>query len=328
MSMTKLRVFISAEFFNLREVRSELFRFIYDRGYEPVEHETSTIGWKAERSSAHSIEPDLERCHMLVHIIGGRLPTENQRQLETAITCNDIAMAQQLGKQVYIFVERDVLSEYRTWQLNKETHGVQYKSVDDVRVFQQIHEVFTLSGNVAVFAFTTARDIIEALNAHLAGLLIRCLSREGVASGLKSGSERAYKLVFICHAKEDKAHARMLSRQLSLMGFDTWLDEERLLPGQDWEREIEIALKSAFAVIVCLSRGSVSKTGYVQRELRFALEAALRMPPGAIFIIPCLIDSVGLPDNISHWHAVDLSSPEALQKIERALDAGRATVKA
>ena len=56
---------------------------------------------------------------------------------------------------------------------------------------------------------------------------------------------------------------------------DPWLDEEKLLPGQDWNLEIEKAVETADAVIVSISSKSVSREGCVQRELRHALDIAL-----------------------------------------------------
>jgi hypothetical protein len=53
------------------------------------------------------------------------------------------------------------------------------------------------------------------------------------------------------------------------------MDEEKLLPGQDWGMEIERTVKAADAVIVCLSNNSVSEEGSKQRELKFALDIAL-----------------------------------------------------
>lgn len=73
--------------------------------------------------------------------------------------------------------------------------------------------------------------------------------------------------VFLCHSKDDKAKVRELYRRLVADGFDAWLDEEKLLPGQDWDLEIPNAVRAADVVIVCLSNGSVTKAGYVQNEI-------------------------------------------------------------
>jgi hypothetical protein len=102
--------------------------------------------------------------------------------------------------------------------------------------------------------------------------------------------------VFLCHASQDKPIVRELyQRLLSEDWIDPWLDEEKLLPGHDWDREIEKAVETADVVIVCLSNQSVTKEGYVQRELRFALDIALQKPDGTIFIIPLKLDDCESP---------------------------------
>src|SRR5215203_3450568 len=73
-------------------------------------------------------------------------------------------------------------------------------------------------------------------------------------------------LVFLSHASQDKAQVRELCVQLRKDGFDPWLDEERLLPGMNWDIEIEKALRASDALLLCFSELSVSKEGYIQRE--------------------------------------------------------------
>jgi len=46
--------------------------------------------------------------------------------------------------------------------------------------------------------------------------------------------------IFLCYAKEDKARVRKVYHRLrAIDGFEPWLDEEDLLPGQDWDYEIK-----------------------------------------------------------------------------------------
>ena len=92
--------------------------------------------------------------------------------------------------------------------------------------------------------------------------------------------------VFLCHSKEDKAKVRRLYHRLSNDGFDAWLDDEKLMPGQEWEIEISKAVQAADIVIVCLSNNSVTKAGYIQREIRMALDIADEQPEGTVFLIP------------------------------------------
>src|SRR5580704_6025482 len=48
--------------------------------------------------------------------------------------------------------------------------------------------------------------------------------------------------VFIAYVKEDADHARRLYHALDNLGFSPWMDEKKLLPGQNWPRAIESAM--------------------------------------------------------------------------------------
>jgi len=79
--------------------------------------------------------------------------------------------------------------------------------------------------------------------------------------------------VFISYAREDLPAARRLFGDLAAIGVQPWLDQECLLPGQHWEREIHTALRGADFAVVLLSTRQVEKRGYVQREIRKALKS-------------------------------------------------------
>jgi len=92
--------------------------------------------------------------------------------------------------------------------------------------------------------------------------------------------------VFLCHSKDDKFKVRKLYKRLTADGFDAWLDEEKLMPGQDWNLEIQKAVRNSDTVVVFLSNSSTTKEGYIQKEIRFALDIADEKPEGTIFLIP------------------------------------------
>ena len=50
-------------------------------------------------------------------------------------------------KQVYIFIDKNVLSEYETYQLNKDKEDIKYKFVDNIKIYQFIEEVKNLNSN-------------------------------------------------------------------------------------------------------------------------------------------------------------------------------------
>jgi formylglycine-generating enzyme required for sulfatase activity len=127
--------------------------------------------------------------------------------------------------------------------------------------------------------------------------------------------------IFLCHASGDKPAVRDLYRRLRAEGFDPWLDEEKLLPGQDWQLEIAQAIRSSDAVIVCLSTRAVTKRGYVQKEIRYALDVADEQPEGAIFLIPLRLEDCDVPHRLQRWHWVDLFHDEGYNRLLRALRA-------
>lgn len=112
--------------------------------------------------------------------------------------------------------------------------------------------------------------------------------------------------VFFCHASEDKPQVRKLYKQLTKDGIDIWFDEERLLPGQDWDLEISRALRSAHAIIVCLSNQFVNKEGYVQKEIKKAFAIAEEKPDGELFIIPVRLEDFPVPERFSSIQYVDI----------------------
>jgi hypothetical protein len=116
-------------------------------------------------------------------------------------------------------------------------------------------------------------------------------------------SSNTKRRVFLCHASEDKVQVRRAYEQLKKAGFDPWLDEKDLLPGQNWEEEIPRALKVSAAVLVFLSKTSVSKRGYVQREFRIAFDTLQEIPHSQVFVIPVKLDDCEVPELFRslHW---------------------------
>lgn len=128
--------------------------------------------------------------------------------------------------------------------------------------------------------------------------------------------------VFLCHSSGDKKQVAELHRRLTADGVSCWFDEENLLPGQDWDLEIGKAIRRSRFVLACLSRSSVAKRGYVQKELRRALDVADEQPEGSIFLIPVLLESCEVPERLQRLHRVDLSAPDGYDRLVRALRAG------
>jgi len=97
------------------------------------------------------------------------------------------------------------------------------------------------------------------------------------------------------------------------------MDEFDLVPGQDWELEIHQNIRNSDYFIACLSNNSVSKRGYVQKELRQALTVLDEFPEGKIFIIPIRLDDCSVPDFLAKKQWLDWSRSDAKDKLLEAL---------
>jgi hypothetical protein len=127
--------------------------------------------------------------------------------------------------------------------------------------------------------------------------------------------------VFLSYAREDLPRVTPFYDRLRQDGFDPWFDKANLKPGQEWRGEISNAIRSSDAVIVFLSRRSTTKEGFVQKEIRQALDVADEKPPGTVFLIPALIEQCVLPDRLSSLHAVSLSDEGAYEALIDSLSA-------
>ena len=174
-AMAKPRVFVSSTFYDLRQVREDLDRFISGLGYEAVLHEAGDVAYGKDSPPEGYVHREIEMCDILICVIGGRYGTESQQQPGSSITQLELSTAIENQVQVFIFIEQDVYSEYRTYSINKETADIKYQFVDDPRVYEFIESVYRLPRNNPITSFQTASDIIEYLRNQWAGLFQRFL---------------------------------------------------------------------------------------------------------------------------------------------------------
>jgi hypothetical protein len=127
---------------------------------------------------------------------------------------------------------------------------------------------------------------------------------------------------FISYAREDRAVALQLYRDLSKVGAEPWIDVEDLLGGQEWKRAITDAISESSHFLALISAKSVSKHGFVQKELRQALDLLDTFPPGDVFVIPVRLDeSQPRHERLTELQWVDMfpEYQDGLRKLLRSL---------
>lgn len=117
-------------------------------------------------------------------------------------------------------------------------------------------------------------------------------------------------LVFLSYAKEDLRAVQQIYIRLKLAGLSPWMDKpppphelEGIPFGADWDQVLKDKIKRAAVVLAFLSRTSVEKMGYVQREFRSALSLQAQRPSSSVYLVPTLLEQCDPPaytvENIS-----------------------------
>jgi len=124
--------------------------------------------------------------------------------------------------------------------------------------------------------------------------------------------------IVLAYSLEDKPAALDISRRLRVEGFDPWLDEEKLLPGQNWEIEIQKAVSSSDAIAVCLSKKAV-KEGFVQTEIKYVIDEAYKLPREKTLIFSLKLEDCDIPGELSRWQWVNLFEDRGFERMLRLL---------
>lgn len=174
--MARPRIFLSSTFYDLRQVRTDIDLFIDNLGYEIIRNEEGEIPYGKEEALEEYCYKEIKSIDILVSIIGGRFGTESKRG-NSSISQLELKTALKENKQVYIFIEKNVLAEYETYLLNKDG-SINYRYADDIRIYQFIEEIKGLPNNNNIKGFETANEITKYLKEQFAGLFQRFLEEQ------------------------------------------------------------------------------------------------------------------------------------------------------
>jgi hypothetical protein len=109
---------------------------------------------------------------------------------------------------------------------------------------------------------------------------------------------------------------------LSADGFEPWMDTRSLLPGEQWPAVIHNAISRCDFFILCLSSHSADRRGFLQKEIRQALDILDEMLDTDIFLIPVLLEECTVPARLQHLHWLTLSYPQGYDRLCTAIREG------
>lgn len=126
--------------------------------------------------------------------------------------------------------------------------------------------------------------------------------------------------IFLSYASPDYERVHEYYTALVADGLDPWLDKQKLVAGQNWDFEIKRALARADIIVVFLSENSISRRGYIQKEIRIALDQAQSKLHEDIYVVPVMLDAVPIPPQLEAIHVVGAASEDPYKQLSTAID--------
>ncbi|MES2405824.1 MAG: TIR domain-containing protein [Pseudomonadota bacterium] len=126
--------------------------------------------------------------------------------------------------------------------------------------------------------------------------------------------------IFISYATPDRERVLPYYSWLKENGLDVWIDCHSIKPGQNWDFEIKRALDKSSFVVAFISRQSYNRRGYVQRELKIALDNLSEKLIDDIYIVPVILDDdVEIPDQLKGIQCISDSDGQCKEKVSDAI---------
>lgn len=127
-------------------------------------------------------------------------------------------------------------------------------------------------------------------------------------------------LIFISYASPDRERVLKFYDWLEHKGFNIWMDCKNIKAGQNWDFEIKRALDKATFVLMFISNISYDRRGYIQREIKLALDKLDEKLIDDIYIIPVLLDEdAKVPDQLKGIQYISANDSQCLNQIADAL---------
>lgn len=128
--------------------------------------------------------------------------------------------------------------------------------------------------------------------------------------------------IFLSYASEDLWRVEPIYERLINEGFESWMDKRDIVAGENWEKSIWRAVRSADFFLTCITRRSLTKRGFLQKELKRALSIWEEKLDDDICLIPCRLENCTVSGPISDLQWVDLFEVNGWDQLLAALNVG------
>jgi hypothetical protein len=128
--------------------------------------------------------------------------------------------------------------------------------------------------------------------------------------------------VFLSYAREDAEKVENLYQELSDAGFKPWMDKKDILPGERWKSSIQEAIRCSDFFLACLSANSVNKRGFIQKEIKDALDIWQEKLDSDIYLIPARLEDCEVPESLRDVQWVNLFEEDGWTRLVKAIQVG------
>lgn len=194
--MAKPRIFVSSTYYDLKHIRSSIDIFIEGLGYESILSEKGDIAYSFDIPLDESCYREIESVDIFVLIIGGRYGSESSNEEKKpnrkffdryeSITKKEYEAAAKKDIPIYVLIESNVYSEYRTYLRNKDIKKINYAHVDSVNIFNFIEEILSKPRNNPIHSFDKFEQIEDWLKEQWAGAFRELLNRKVQQNQIKT----------------------------------------------------------------------------------------------------------------------------------------------
>jgi len=208
------------------------------------------------------------------------------------------------------------------------------KAVRNKQELDQLGSIFDFKNKlqdngVLYWDFDSARDFERKLRVHLYHH-IESILESSINKKVKQDNNAGSGRIFLSHRSIDQDRVGKVYRKLIESGLNPWMAEYDILPGQNWKKEIETAIKTSDVFVTFLSKNSevASETGFsVDSELSIAEhlnhflgeDKDSSSTSNRVHILPVLLDEVEIPDAVAQLQYYDLSDLEKLDQFAKAM---------
>ena len=121
--------------------------------------------------------------------------------------------------------------------------------------------------------------------------------------------------VFLCYGRPDLNQALLVYDRLEKEKLRPWIDKKSLKPGDAWEKRIRAAIRDSEFVLVLLTKRSVNKRGFLQKEIKEALDIQDEQLDTDRYVIPVRLEPCAIPDRLASIQSADLYEPDGWSQL-------------